>query len=125
MKSIINILLLVLMALSLQAQRDTLDYSTTFDSDTITGSHSASDSSFTFRYTLDGVTYTQNWSYVTPVSFQDSLDSIRVLIDQYIEAKKIFVEQYYRLYQQTNSELWNLQRQYARLEEFIDALYNP
>lgn len=125
MKLIITILSIIFLSASLSAQRDTLDSSLIYVSDSIYWSKAGSDSMFTFQYEIDDAINSVKRTYNTTYSMQDSIDSLMKVINIYIEQQKTFVEQYYELYKQTNSKLWNLQRQYARLEELYDALYNP
>lgn len=125
MKSKFLIILLTLIVTMMQAQRDTLDYNTTYDSDTATVEKIESDSVVVFTGVLNGIEYSSTYRINVEFILMDSLTAILDSIANLKQQQSYFVEEYYRMYQQTNSKLWNLQRQYARLEELYDALYNP
>lgn len=122
MKNLISILL-VFLALQMNAQRDTTLLPLLFDSDTATWAKVGSDSIITFTYTINTVTYTEDFVFDGSDILQDSLDSLITLYQIYEEQKKNFVEHFYKEYREHNSYLWNLQRQVARLEELYNTLY--
>lgn len=125
MKSIFNISIFILLSVTIQAQRDALDYNTTFDTATATIEFVDPDTILTFSYTIDDLDVMEINRVHKEFVIRDSLDSILNLINLEINAQTIWVEHHYKSYQQSNSLLWNLQKQYAKIEEAYNALYNP
>lgn len=125
MKSIFNISIFILLSVTIQAQRDTLDYNTTVDTATATIEFVDPDTILNFSYTIDDLDVMEINRVHKEFVIRDSLDSILNLINLEINAQTIWVEHHYKSYQQSNSLLWNLQKQYAKIEEAYNALYNP
>lgn len=124
MKNLISILL-IFFTFSLNAQRYTTILPLLFDTDTMTLDKVGSDSVLTFTYTINAATFNEIHSFDDAYIAQDSLDSLIILYNIYVEQKKVFVEHFYQQYKEHNSYLWNIQRQLARLEELYDDLYTP
>lgn len=120
-----HLIIILLFSLNLNAQRDTTILPLLFDTDTLTLAKVGSDSVLTFTYTINAATFNEIHSFDDSFITQDSLDSLIILYNIYVEQKKVFVEHFYQQYKEHNSYLWNIQRQLARLEELYDDLYTP
>lgn len=109
----------IFFSLNLSAQRDSLNYHFAVDTDTITYITKNEDTIVTYTAAINGDT-------LKSIFFADLvLDSILTKKAADIEAIGQLMEAYYREYQRQNTILWNLKKEFARLEDINDQIYAP
>lgn len=113
------LILEIFLSLNLFGQRDTLDYHFAVDTDTITYITKNEDTIVTYTAQTNGDT-------LKSIFFADLiLDSILTKKANDIESIGSQVEAIYMEYQRQNTILWNLKKEFARLEDLIELIYTP
>lgn len=112
------LIIFLLFSFSLTAQRDTLDYHLAFDTDTLIYTVGGGDTTF---YYIDTINERHNKHYY--VSTLDFLDSLVLAYGNEIQTLESHVEAVYNEFIRQNTKLWNLRKEFARIEDLYLELY--
>lgn len=112
----------IFISLNVFGQRDTLDYNLAVDYDTITHEIDGSDTTITYQKNINQNEYLNIYRQTNTFNY---LDSLLISKEAEIQSLGITVEAIYSEYQRQNTILWNLKKEFARLEDIIDEIYVP
>ena len=112
----------IFISLNLSGQRDSIDYHLAVDFDTIFYQIDGSDTTITYQKNINQNEY---YDVILESNTNAYLDSVLIKKASDIESVGVTVEAIYREYQRQNTILWNLKKEFAKIEEIIDELYTP
>ena len=112
----------IFFSLNLLGQRDSLDYHLAVDFDTIFYQIDGADTTITYQKNINQNEY---FDVILETNTGNYLDSVLIKKASDIESVGVTVEAIYREYQRQNTILWNLKKEFAKIEEIIDELYTP
>lgn len=112
----------IFISLNLYGQRDSLDYHLAVDYDTIYYQIDGADTIITYQKNINQNEY---YDVILESNTNAYLDSVLIKKASDIESIGSQVEAIYTEYQRQNTILWNLKKEFARIEDLIDELYTP
>lgn len=112
----------IFLSLNLYGQRDSLDYHLAVDYDTIFYEIDGADTTITYQKNINQNEY---YDVILESNTNAYLDSVLIKKASDIESIGSQVEAIYTEYQRQNTILWNLKKEFARIEDLIDELYTP
>lgn len=112
----------IFLSLNLFGQRDTLDYHFAVDYDTIYYEVDGADTTITYQKNIN---QNQYFDVILETNTGNYLDSVLTKKANDIESIGVQVEAIYMEFQRQNTILWNLKKEFAKIEEIIDELYTP